>query len=56
MYKKILLPIDLAQESSWATAAPIATRLASAGDAEIESPMTEATSSVRSADSEMPRP
>ena len=35
MYKKILLPIDLAQESSWASAAPIATMLAKAGGAEL---------------------
>ena len=35
MYKKILPPIDLAQESSWASAAPIATMLAKAGGAEL---------------------
>lgn len=35
MYKKILLPIDLAQESSWASAAPIASMLARASDAEL---------------------
>ena len=35
MYKKILLPIDLAHESSWATAAPVAIMLAKAGKGEL---------------------
>ena len=35
MYKKILLPIDLAQESSWTKAAPVAAALATAEHAEL---------------------
>lgn len=35
MYKKILLPIDLAQASSWENAAPVAITLAKAGGGEL---------------------
>ena len=35
MYSKILVPIDLAQESSWSTALPVATRIAQSDGAEL---------------------